>query len=825
MSLLSLALLALAPSGQSHLVDFEGPNGLDSIQAAIDLAADGDTIYVFEPDTTGFATVRDGFVIDGKGVTIIGIEPRTYIEHVSVRASSIVNLPSGSSVTLRNLEFGRTVHPDARHGLAISNSAGAVRLEHCLTDSSSFDSVSAAALDLDLALDVSVVDCTINGNDVAAIRASRSRLTVYSSEIIGSEGHPAASYTHAIADDGHIGIVVENRSFVWLGMSLVQGGWGGWADCIHGVPCITESGDGGDGMHVEPGSLVVVHDTAIGAGQPGYSYGSGQGSTTGTPGVPIVGSTLDVPGAHRDLTAEASILSGELVNVAVTGEPGENARLIVGSIGGHRYFGAPDGVLLVNGGLVGAPIDLGTIPASGVVEAQVALPAEIDEGSSTYTLQASCRGATGPFRLTPPRQVTVLGDNAPLIEAPTRLFVDSNAAPGGRGRNWDHPARNIPDLLRSLPVRGASSTELWLKRGTYTPAPSADPLDDARLQITRQISLIGGFHGHESSLSERDVRSFSTLSGDLLGDDREPGGTRLDNSRGLLYVDVNVADGECRLVGMRFTGSEGLPAATVSAASVEVDRCEFFGNRATGSAAGLTLYNQGLTGHHAVVRSSSFVDNHGGFGGAIRCGWSQGQAPAVRLEVLNCEFVSNRGQKWIYDYGLGMRVMVGGAILNTDNSTARVVNCSFLDNETELLDGGELVGWAGLHSDSGRFELYNCALSNSLSEGGVAPMRSTLDPAAGHVIENSACAWAVPGWSASNLPLRPGFVDLFGPDGVRGTGDEDVRLAAESPCIDVADDAALPASITLDVNGEPRRVDDPNVTGTSTLDLGAHERQ
>ncbi|MEM6674443.1 MAG: hypothetical protein AAF726_16475 [Planctomycetota bacterium] len=825
MTTLGLALLALAPSGQSHFVDFEGPNGLDSIQAAIDVAANGDTIYVMEPVTTGFRPVRDGFHLDGKGLTIVGIEPRTNVDHVLVRPSEIVNVPGGATVTIRNLEFSHDHGPGHEHGLSVSHSTGAVRLEHCRTTELIDSLAPTAALDLHFAIDVSVVDCTIHGNGSGAIRASRSRVTVYRSEIIGGCGDGETSYTQAIAGNGHTSVVVESRSFIWLGLTLVEGGRGGSADCFHNAPCDAVSGDGGDGMHVEPGSLAVVHQSSIEGGDPGFSGGYTPGSGIGVPGVPVVGSTLDVPGPHRELTAEATVQSGELVDVTVKGIPGETATLIAGSAGGHRYFGAPSGVLLVNGGFVGAPIDLGVIPASGEVQAQISLPDEVDEGSSTYTLQASCRDAQGQFRMTQPRQVTVLGDNAPLLETPSRVFVDSNAAPGGRGRSWDHPARNLNDLFASLPRRGADSVELWLTRGRYTPAPSADPLAKGPLQITRSISIVGGFLGHETNESERQTGSFSTLSGDLLADDREPGGTRLDNSNGLLEIDPSFATSECRLVGLRFSGSDGAPGVMISAVTTEIDGCEFVGNRASSSAAGLLLFNQGLPDHHAVIRSSRFVDNRGGFGGAIQTSWSHQPMQELRLEVSNCEFISNRGHQWIYDHGLGMRVTVGGAILHGDDSVARIVNSSFLDNESALEGGSDLVGWAGLHSQYGVFELYNCALSNSLSEGGAAPIRSTLDPAAGHVIEHTACAWAVPGWSTTNLPLRPGFVDMLGPDGVRGTGDEDVRIGPESPCVDAANEGALSASILLDVAGLPRYVDQPLVAGPSILDIGAHEVQ
>ena len=72
-----------------------------------------------------------------------------------------------------------------------------------------------------------------------------------------------------------------------------------------------------------------------------------------------------------------------------------------------------------------------------------------------------------------------------------------------------------------------------------------------------------------------------------------------------------------------------------------------------------------------------------------------------------------------------------------------------------------------------------------------------------------------------NSDLDPEFVDA-------STGD--FRLSAGSPCIDAADNTAVPAGVIVDLDGNSRFVDDPATTDTGVgsapiVDMGAYEFQ
>ena len=101
------------------------------------------------------------------------------------------------------------------------------------------------------------------------------------------------------------------------------------------------------------------------------------------------------------------------------------------------------------------------------------------------------------------------------------------------------------------------------------------------------------------------------------------------------------------------------------------------------------------------------------------------------------------------------------------------------------------------------------------------------------------------GWPGEgNIDADPLFVDPNGPDGDPNTWeDNDYRLGPGSPCIDAADNEAVPADqfdldgdsdttepLPYDLDGNPRFVDDPDTddTGNGTppiVDMGAYEFQ
>ena len=69
---------------------------------------------------------------------------------------------------------------------------------------------------------------------------------------------------------------------------------------------------------------------------------------------------------------------------------------------------------------------------------------------------------------------------------------------------------------------------------------------------------------------------------------------------------------------------------------------------------------------------------------------------------------------------------------------------------------------------------------------------------------------------------NPMFLDSTGPDGLAGTDDDDLHLAAGSPGLDAGDNAAV--SSTSDRDGNPR-TQDSDGDATATVDMGAYEHE
>jgi len=119
-----------------------------------------------------------------------------------------------------------------------------------------------------------------------------------------------------------------------------------------------------------------------------------------------------------------------------------------------------------------------------------------------------------------------------------------------------------------------------------------------------------------------------------------------------------------------------------------------------------------------------------------------------------------------------------------------------------------------------------------------------VGPESAQYAGGSATYCSIQFWSGGgtgNIGDGPLLIDPDGPDDVLGTDDDDLHLSDASPCIDAADNDAVPTDAAdLDADGDtsektpldldllPRFVDDPLVddTGNGTppiVDMGAYE--
>jgi hypothetical protein len=243
--------------------------------------------------------------------------------------------------------------------------------------------------------------------------------------------------------------------------------------------------------------------------------------------------------------------------------------------------------------------------------------------------------------------------------------------------------------------------------------------------------------------------------------------------------------------------------------------------------------NVGDVVHGGAIRSL------GGVGSAIRCtlvdnsawGGGAGLLKRTTFDFRDCRFLGNSGTGGD-----------GGAFFAWDDSQVSFVNCVFSGNSTED-DGGAVY----LKIDSA-VTLTNCTLSaNTCGGAGEAVYcgHSDLDlrncvvcdqggteihsgeGSTVSVTYSCVCAGYV---GEGNIDADPLFVDPDGEDDIFGTEDDDLRLGTGSPCIDAADNTAVPYDVTTDLDGNDRFVDDPDTVDTGfgdppIVDMGAYEYQ
>ncbi len=275
--------------------------------------------------------------------------------------------------------------------------------------------------------------------------------------------------------------------------------------------------------------------------------------------------------------------------------------------------------------------------------------------------------------------------------------------------------------------------------------------------------------------------------------------------------------------------------------SPTVTNCTFSGNTAD--------YGGGMTngGGSPTVTHCMFIANQAIGGGGM---WNDGSSPTV----TDCTFSGNSGFE-------------GGGMYNNFNSVPTVTNCVFGGNNAggDGADGGAMYnrdsdpllinclltnneaceGAGGMTNNHSNPVLINCTFIHTLNsfEGALLNLFDSnptvigcilwdtgTPPITGRATVTYSCIQG--GWRGiGNIEANPMFVDPDGPDNDIFTWeDNDYRLSPGSPCIDAADNTAVPKGVTTDLDGNPRFVDDLGTPDTGNadcvnpiVDMGAYE--
>ncbi|MHC5061765.1 MAG: right-handed parallel beta-helix repeat-containing protein, partial [Planctomycetota bacterium] len=187
--------------------------------------------------------------------------------------------------------------------------------------------------------------------------------------------------------------------------------------------------------------------------------------------------------------------------------------------------------------------------------------------------------------------------------------------------------------------------------------------------------------------------------------------------------------------------------------------------------------------------------------------------------VTNCTFTGNSVDD---AYGCG------GGMSNSGGSPT-VTGCIFTGNSA---DGAHGYGGGMYNRANSSLTMSNCILwGNTAFSGGneialsSLTISSTINVAYCDVQGGQAGIYGDIGgntinWGSGNIDTDPLFVDADGPDGIVGTEDDNLRLSANSPCIDTGDSTAV--TVEHDLDGQPRIMDGDD-NSEAAVDMGAYE--
>jgi hypothetical protein len=254
----------------------------------------------------------------------------------------------------------------------------------------------------------------------------------------------------------------------------------------------------------------------------------------------------------------------------------------------------------------------------------------------------------------------------------------------------------------------------------------------------------------------------------------------------------------------RNTCTEGSPVA-LREDQVTVRKCLFEANR--GGDAG-AIYDNLIS--RLDIIDTRIQGNEGSSSGALYCSGTQ-------LTVTNCTLAGNRSST---GYGIAVLALDGAPGIGE----LHMLQCTVVGNGASNTEYGGMV-----ISGITNAQIRNSILWGHLGTGRQIQLLGSILEIDHSCIEGGQAAFiGNPTWLEGNTTSYPRFINPAGSDQIVGTADDDVRLYFGSACIDAGDNTAIPAGVTTDLDGNPRRLDDPATADTGAgvppiVDMGAYE--
>ncbi|MGA9639156.1 beta strand repeat-containing protein [Flavobacterium sp.] len=459
-----------------------------------------------------------------------------------------------------------------------------------------------------------------------------------------------------------------------------------------------------------------------------------------------------------------------------------------------------------------------------------------DAGGS-LTLDKDVAGNKRVFQNT--IDIGVYESQIPILipDANNIVYVNKTATGTATGTSWENATTEVAYALVWANINKANFTttplQIWAAGGTYKPLYSPEDgtnfgTNQNRLNtflMVKNVQIFGGFAGTETILTDRNLSlttNKTTLSGDFGTADVVTGsGESLsitENDSNAAHVILSAGDVGTALVD-GFTirgGNANLSSTTLTvngistllyygggmlnqSSSPKINNINFIANTADygggmfnqlssptiSNSTFVRNYSSGMINDDAspIIANTSFIDNNGSDGGGIANFYS---SPTITNSIFNNNAASR-----------------GGAVFNYDNSSATIINTTFINNI-----GG--VGYGGaMQNDSSNPKIYNSIVWGDIRNNSSTPeIKNSLIEGSNDLTNGNIDATNLLSKDIFNDPTNGDYsLNGFGP--ALNAGDNTLYTGTTATDKDLAGKARLFAGIP-----------DPDA-----IDMGAYEYQ
>lgn len=369
-------------------------------------------------------------------------------------------------------------------------------------------------------------------------------------------------------------------------------------------------------------------------------------------------------------------------------------------------------------------------------------------------------------------------------QAQTIRYVKQNGT--GNGSSWTNASNDLQAMINA----SAANDEIWVAEGTYYPTGNQNGTDRNVTFLIPQGGGIRIYGGYPDAGGTRDVSANPTiLSGDI--------GTPNDSSDNSYHVMVmtnmsaaadsvvidgfTIRDGNANGTGEPYlyngnltNQNEGggiLLRQNHNLSKIVIQNCTITGNVSSNNAGGFYMWETSPTVINSVI-TNNIAGTSGG--GVFMYG-------APKPQFINSVFSSNSAAN-------------GGGLFSSDVvSLPKITNCTFSDN-TASGNGASIY-----NTNSSTVTIANSILWSGNAAKNIYN-NATLNIAYSDVQQASGTYTGT-----GNINADPSLVSST-----------DFHLQDSSPCINMGNNAAIPADITTDIEGNAR-------VQQSKVDMGAYE--